>query len=145
MARKLGMKYQGTETYIKASTGECVEVEQYVKYVGRTDPFMITYMSEILKLCDVIGNKKMVIVKYIIKEMNKSNNILNITTTELAKNTKTSRQTVSDTLKILEEADIIRRRIGSIMVNPKLINNKRASCEQKMIIEFKQYGRNDET
>lgn len=137
MARRKGLKYKGIKELIDPETGEVIELENYCKEVGRNEAFMITYMAEIIKLFDVVGSKKLSIIKYIIKEMNKSNNILLITTKELALHTNTSRQTVSDTLKILAEANIISRRIGAIMVNPRLINNKKAWKENKMLIEFK--------
>lgn len=134
------MKYKGVKKLVDTETGEVHEFDSFIKYVGRNEPFMITYMNEILNLFDVLGNKKFGIVKYILKEMNKSNNVLIITTVELAKKTNSSRQTVSDTLKILEEAHIINRKIGAIMVNPKLINNKKAMKEAQMIVEFKNFS-----
>lgn len=144
MARYSGMKYKGTKTLVNPDTGVVEEYDSFIKYVGRNEPFMITYMNEIINLFDVIGNKKLGIMKYIIKEMNKSNNVLMITTKELASKTNTSRQTVSDTLKILEEAQIISRKIGAIMVNPRLINNKKAWKETQMIIQYQSFGKGEE-
>ena len=61
----------------------------------------------------------------------------------LALKTNTSRQTVSDTLKILEEAQIISRKIGVIMVNPRLINNKKAWKEIQIIIQYQSFGKDE--
>ncbi len=139
MSRNSSMKYVGTKQYVDTSTGEIKDVDCFEKLVGRNEPFMITYMNEIVNLFDVLGNKKMQIVKYIIKKMNKSNNVLMITTEQLAMETKTSRQTVSETLKLLANAGIIHRRVGAIMINPKLINNKSAAKERQMLIKFQDF------
>lgn len=75
---------------------------------------MITYLSAIINLIDSLGNKKMEVVKYILKNMEKSNNTLIITTGELAEKSGVSKPMVIETLKILEYAGIIKRRTGAI-------------------------------
>lgn len=133
------IRYKGRKQFCDIETGEIEEVDVFEKKVGRNEPFMITYMQEILSLMEVLGNRKMKVVKYILKTMNKSNNTLLITTEELAKKTNVSRQTVSDTLKILTDVGIIKRRIGAIMINPKLMNNKKPKQEATMIIRFQEF------
>lgn len=100
---------------------------------------MITYLAEIINLIDTLGNKKMQVVKYILKNMSKSENTLIITTRELAEKTKVSKPVVLDTLKLLEEANIIQRRTGAIMISPKLVNNKKAKGEAIMMTKYKQF------
>src|SRR5699024_12108941 len=78
--------------------------------------------SDLIQLIDNLGNRKMQVVKYILENMEKSTNTLIITTTELAKKSKVSRQTVSDTLKILEESQIIARKTGAIMIHSNLVH-----------------------
>lgn len=144
MARKAGMQYRGRTQWCNVDTGEIQEFDEFEKPVGRDEPFMITYMQEIIKLMDVLGNRKMGVVKYILKNMKKSDNTLIITTTELAQKVGVSRQTVSDTLKTLTQAGIIKRKVGAIMINPKLINNKKAQGEAQMIIRFHEFGEKEE-
>ena len=89
MSRKESMKYTGTEIIYRFNkeTGEYEEIgnaDTFVKPIGRTEPFMITYLAEIINLIDTLGNKKMQVVKYILKNMSKSENTLIITTRELA-------------------------------------------------------------
>ena len=69
----------------------------------------------------------MEVVKYILNNMEKSTNTLIITTRELATKSKTSKQTVIETLKALEEAQIITRKTGAIMIHPKLMHRGKAS------------------
>src|SRR5690625_6009795 len=87
--------------------------------------FINNYLTAIIQLIDKLNNKKIQVVKYILENMEKSTNTLIITTTELAKKSKVSRQTVSDTLKILEESQIIARKTGAIMIHSNLEYLKR--------------------
>jgi DNA-binding transcriptional regulator YhcF (GntR family) len=103
---------------------------------------MITYLSAIIQLIDSLGNKKMQVVKYILANMDKSTNTLIITTPELAKKANVSRQTVSDTLKTLEEAQIITRRTGAIMIHPNLIHRGSDSKEKYLLARFKDFDNN---
>ena len=77
MSRKESMKYTGTEIIYRFNkeTGEYEEIgnaDTFVKPIGRTEPFMITYLAEIINLIDTLGNKKMQVVKYILKNMRES-------------------------------------------------------------------------
>src|SRR5699024_950078 len=66
-----------------------------------------------------------------------STNTLIITTTELAKKSKVSRQTVSDTLKILEESQIIARKTCAIMIHSNLVHRGNHSKENIYLHDFK--------
>jgi DNA-binding transcriptional regulator YhcF (GntR family) len=139
------MKYTGTEMLYRRNreTGDFEEIgpaDTFVKPIGRNEPFMITYLAEIINLIDTLGNKKMQVVKYILRNMSKSENVLIITTPELAKKCNVSRQTISDTLKLLETANLIQRRTGAIMIHPKLMNNKKAKGEAIMMTKYYQFG-----
>lgn len=149
MARKESMKYTGSEMLYKINkeTGEYEQIglaDTFVKPIGRSQPFRITYLAEIINLIDTLGNKKMQVVKYILKNMSKSENTLIITTPELAKKCSVSRQTVSDTLKLLEDTNIISRRTGAIMISPKLMNNKNANGEAIMMTHYCQFADDEE-
>jgi DNA-binding transcriptional regulator YhcF (GntR family) len=133
-------KFKGQSTWINQETGEIRIVDEFEKTIGRKERFMITYLAEIIELMETLGNKKMQVVKYILSNMDKNSNILVTTTRELANNTGVSHNTVLDTLKQLEKANIIHSRIGVIMVSPKLMNNKKASGEATMMIKYKEFG-----
>lgn len=130
------------DTWVNQRTGEVLETMEIMKPVSRQG-FMITYLSEIIRLIDKLGNKKMQIVKYILENMDKSSNSMFCTTRELAKKTNTSLQTVTNTLKALEEAEIIQRRIGGLMVNPKLVHRGTNNKEKALLTRFYDFG-NDE-
>ena len=137
--RKGKTQYTGKEIWVNQATGEVREVDTFEKPVGRGNGFMITYLAEIINLIETLGNKKMLVVKYILEHMSKTENTL-ITTRELAKKCNVGLNTVVDTLKLLEDAKIIERRTGAIMVSPKLMNNWKAPKEASMMIKYYEFG-----
>lgn len=140
--------YTGKETWAKLdNSGNIIEVKEvdiFERPVDGRANFMITYLSEVINLIDTLGNKKMQVVKYILKEMEKSNNILVITSRELSQKCNVSLQTVTDTLKLLEGANLIQRRVGSIMLKPRLMNNRSAKKEATMMTKYYQFDNSDE-
>lgn len=138
--RKGKTRYTGKEIWINKDTGEVREVDTFEKPVGRTKGFMITYLAEIINMIETLGNKKMLVVKYILEHMSKTENTLIITTRELAKKCNVGHNTVIDTLKLLEDAKIIERRTGAIMVSPRLMNNWKANKEASMMIKYYEFG-----
>lgn len=132
------LKEQEYYQQIDPNTGECIGdlrcVDVVVKEIPRTG-FAITYLSSIVNLIDSIGNKKMLVVKYILKNMD-SNNLLIKTVREIADGSGCSVQTVNDTLKILEECGIIARKTGVVMLSPKLVHKGNAQKERFLMTKF---------
>ena len=118
----------------KEPIGEIRQVDVVIKEVPRNG-FAITYLSSIINLIDSIGNKKMQVVKYVLKNMD-SNNVLLQTVREIAEGCGCSPQTVNDTLKLLYEAGIIARRTGAIMLSPKLVHKGNAKKERYLMAKF---------
>lgn len=131
--------YTGVSRWQNVDTGEVIETNDVVKKVDRNG-FMITYLETIVNLIDVLGNKKMAVVKYILNNMDKSTNTLIITTTELSEKAEVSRQVVSDTLKILTNAKIITRRTGAVMIHPSLIHRGNVQKEKMLLTRFQDFG-----
>ncbi|MBC9710023.1 MAG: replication/maintenance protein RepL [Enterococcus sp.] len=131
--------YRGQSTWINKETGEEITTDDIVKKTGRNG-FMITYLSAIINLMDKLGNKKMQVVKYILENMDKSTNTLIITTPELAIKAKVSRPIVSETLKILEDANIIARRTGAIMIHSDLVHRGSEEKEKFLLARFEEFG-----
>lgn len=140
MARKGKTQYTGKEIWVNQATGEVREVDTFEKPVGRDKGFMITYLAEIINLIETLGNKKMLVVKYILANMSKTENTLIITTRELSEKCGVGFNTVIQTLKLLESANIIERRTGAIMVSPKLVNNWYANKEATMMVKYYEFS-----
>lgn len=130
-------KYVGSKELVDPVTGEmipCALIEQNTQ--GRRN-FFITYMYNIMKLFDVFGGKKYKVLEFIIDHMNSDNQLI-MTTKELSEKSGISRKTVIETLKLLEENNLVVRKTGVVMLNPKLFNNKTAQKEQYMLIKYNQ-------
>ena len=143
-------KLTGTEKWVNQKTGEVktnLTAEIDASDFKETRPnFMICVLSYILKLTDLVGNKKMQVVNYILNNMSKKgdySNTLLITQRELAKKSDVSLQTVSVTLKELEKANIIKKRTGAIMLHPDLAMVGDGGKRKGLLIQFKNFG-NDE-
>lgn len=115
--------------------GDVKEVDVVIKPTERQG-FFITYLTAIVNMIDVIGNKKMQVIKFILQEMDKPTNKLNMTTNEISKATGISRMTVTETLKILENAGIIARKTGLVMLSPKLIHKGSSQHERFLLTKF---------
>ena len=133
--------YNGKSRWRNLDTGEIIETDEVIKKTPRNG-FMITYLTAIVQLIDSLGNKKMQVVKYILENMDKSTNTLIITTRELTEKSKVSRQTVIDTLKTLEQAQIITRRTGAIMIHPSLVHRGKDTKEKYLLARFEDFNNN---
>ena len=146
MARNLNIEnktdskiiHKGIERWQNLDTGEIIEATEVIKKVERNG-FMITYLSAIINLIDSLRNKKMQVVKYILNNMEKSNNTLIITTQELSEKSKVSKPIVIETLKTLEDAGIIKRRTGAIMIHSDLIHRGSANKEKALLTRFEEF------
>ncbi|KXY69581.1 MULTISPECIES: replication/maintenance protein RepL [Bacillus] len=133
--------YNGKRRLQDLDTGEIFEVDDIVKKTPRNG-FMITYLTAIVQLIDSLGNKKMQVVKYILENMDKSTNTLIITTRELSEKSQVSIKTVVETLKTLEQAQIITRRTGAIMIHPSLIHRGKDTKEKYLLARFQDFSNN---
>ncbi len=104
---------------------------------------MITYLADMVSLIETIGNKKMKVVKYILKNMDKSTNKLTETVNEIAAHCKVSKVLVVQTLKLLEDAGFIARKTGVVMLSPKIAHKGSAQKEQMLLTKFREM-RDDE-
>lgn len=129
--------YSGVSKWRNIDTGEIIEANEVVKKTDRNG-FMITYLTAIINLIDTLGNKKMQVVKYILRNMDKSTNTLIITVRELAKKSGVSLQTASETLLLLEEANIIARKTGVIMIHSSLVHRGNKQKEALLLTRFQE-------
>lgn len=140
--------YHGRETYLRVDRdalacgeirviGEPIEAEEIIKKVPRNG-FEITYLAYFVDLFDKLGGKKYIVFKYIIENKNSDNQLI-ITNRELSAKTGVSLKTVSDTLKILKEANLISVRTGSIMLLPKLAHRGSDKREAYLMQKFETF------
>jgi|TARA_Y100000814_G_scaffold281984_1_gene246640 predicted transcriptional regulator len=114
------VKAIGTETYINAATGEVHEMD-VVEIEERDANFCKLWVSSILTAIDELSSQRMKIVFWLVNEANKKRNVIAMTTRELSENIGVSRTTLIDTLQILEQHDVVRRKTGIVFMNPEFV------------------------
>ena len=138
MKERYGTVYKGSQRLIDEQTGEVIEVDKLYRKQSSGN-FVKAYIVQLVSMLDMIGGKKLKIVNYILDNVHLSNNLIVATTREIAKSTNTSTQTVTRTLKILEEGNIIKRRTGAIMLNPELLMRGDDQKQKYLLLEFGQF------
>lgn len=113
------VKFHGTESFINASTGELVEM-QVTDIEERDFNFAKVWMRNFIATLDLIGNKKTQLAFWIIDNLNKENSIA-YSYRQIAEMTDISLGTVRDTMKILLDADFLRKVGTAYMVNPDIV------------------------
>ncbi|CXY24204.1 MULTISPECIES: replication/maintenance protein RepL [Bacillati] len=138
MKERYGTVYKGSQRLIDEQSGEVIEVDKlYRKQTSGN--FHKAYIIQLISMMDMIGGQKFKVVNYILDNIHWSNNTLMGTTREIAKATNTSLQTVTITLKTLEEGNIIKRRTGALMLNPELLMRGDDQKQKYLLLEFGQF------
>jgi len=122
------------DIWINERTGERIEAKTILKPVKR-DNFEILYLSYMCDLFDKLGGKKYQVLKYILENKD-YNNVVLTSTRELSIKCGVSKQTVTETLKILKNLGIITTRLGAIMLNAKFMNRGSIGKENYLIHKF---------
>jgi len=126
--------YQEVNPETGELVGDIISANVIVKQIPRTG-FAITYLSSIINMIESIGNKKMQVVKYILQNMD-SNNKLSETVREISKGTGCSLQTVHETLVLLENCGVVARKVGTVMLSPKLVHKGNVKKEKYLMTKF---------
>ena len=143
------MKITGEDRWINQKTGEVretlqAEIDLTEEQNQRNHSFLICVLPYIIKLTNLVGNQKMKVVNYVLENMalkGEYANSLMITQRELAEKAGVSIQTVSITLNTLEEANIIEKRTGAIMLHPKVAMMGGKQKEKSLMINFKKFNK----
>src|SRR5699024_4990247 len=114
------VKFLGTKEFIDASTGE-KETMQVTNIEERDANFHKIWLGHMLEILDMIGNQKIRVAMFIMENINKENELI-MTYRVIAEKTNTSLQTVSETMKALQESNLLSKiRNGYYRVNPDVI------------------------
>jgi DNA-binding transcriptional regulator YhcF (GntR family) len=106
--------------YVDLETGETHEVPVINHYNGNKD-FEMVFYGHLLDILGDLGNRRIQILKHIIENRVKSENVYIGTIKEIAKKTETAMGTVLETLKLLEDKEMIKRKSGIVYINADLI------------------------
>ena len=99
--------------------------------------FEIVYTAELFGIMEKLGNKKIQVLSYLLDNKDGSNS-LNMTNTEIAKEAKVSRKTVVETMKILEQADLIHRKNSVVMFSANFMVKGNQMREAYLMHKFRE-------
>ena len=130
------VKYTGIQGYINVDTGEYKEM--YVTDIEDRDfNFSKVWMKNFLLAMDIVGNRKTKVAFWIVD--NAKGNILIGTQRELADKIGVSYQTVNTTLKLLMDADFLRRKqSGVYVINPDIAFKGTRQARLNVLNEYHQ-------
>lgn len=129
------MKVIGTQNYINAETGELVEC-QVMKIEERDANFHKIWLGHVIETLDIVGNQKIRLITFILSNLDKENKLV-MTQRKIAAESGISVRTVTDTLKILQEADfLIRINAGAYRVHPEKIWKGSARERMNVLLQY---------
>lgn len=110
----------GKKTYLDQSTGELVDMN--VVQMEDTDfNFEKIWLGHILQALDCMGSKKIKVVTWLLDNKNSENTVI-ATQRDISEKCSVSLPIVTETLKILQEGDILKmKQNGVYMLNPNVI------------------------
>lgn len=103
------------------------------------EKLVIVDIYRLTELFSVISGAKPKIVNYLIENINLSDNVVSSTIQEIADHTGISTKTVAQTLQKLEDANIIRRRVGVIMINPFILYRGSIPKQDELVEKFNSF------
>ena len=135
--RKKTQTIVGTQRYINADTGEILETTVIEKEVDRDFNFHKIWLNDLMSVLNLIGGKKLDILKYLLSEMRTQDNTISVTYTKIQEKLNTSRKTIAETMKILQEANFITKvQNGLYMVNPDVIVRGNGKKRDALMIKY---------
>lgn len=126
----------GTQTYINRDTGELIDMN-VIESQDTDFNFEKIWFSHILQALDCLGSKKINVVTWLLE--NKDNkNIIISTQRKIAESCNVSVQTVTDVMKILMKADVIKmEQQGVYMLNPEVVFKGGNQQRMNVLIRYK--------
>jgi predicted transcriptional regulator len=135
--RKKSQTIIGSQRYINADTGEILETTVIEKEVERDFNFHKIWLNDLMSVLNLIGGKKLDILKYLLSEMRTQDNTISVTYTKIQEKLKTSRKTIAETMKILQKANFITKvQNGLYMVNPDIIVRGKSGKKDALMIKY---------
>jgi predicted transcriptional regulator len=135
--RKKTQTIIGTQRYINADTGEILETTVIEKEVDRDFNFHKIWLNDLMSVLNLIGGKKLDILKYLLGQMRTQDNTISVTYRQIEKELNTSQKTIAKTMKILQEANFITKiQNGLYMVNPDVIVRGKSSKKDALMIKY---------
>ena len=129
----------GPDVWINQRTGEIIETQTLTKQVnGDVDVgFEKLWLGHILEAVEEVGNAKMKVLFWLIRNKDRSN-MVKATLDDIAAKTGSSRSTVARLMAALRKANVIRLEYGGRwMLNPSVVFKGGHSRRMNVLIRYK--------
>lgn len=107
--------------YKNMKTGEIKEVPVMNHFGKGNKDFDMIFYGHLLEILNDLGNKRILVLQHIIKNREKANNTFIGTVRDIANDLNISFPTVQNTLVLLEDKGVIKRKTGVIYIDADLI------------------------
>lgn len=132
---KKKVKIVGTQQYVNQNTGE-IEDFQVISMEDRDFNFDKIWFAHIVEALDMIGNKKMKVLQYIIENKTRDNLFI-MTQRKMSEELDISIKTVSVTMKALQDADFIHQiQSGTYRINPDKVFKGSHNARMNVLLQY---------
>lgn len=118
-------KVYAQKSYVDIVTGEEINAtvifHDNVPNSPNNNNFEMIFYGHLIDILNDLGNKKIAVLSYLIDKRNKHSNTLIKTVREIASDLSMSTKTVNDTLVLLQDKGLIKRKTGAIFIDSDLI------------------------
>lgn len=133
------IKVIGSEKFINAETGELEEF-QVTNIEERDFNFSKVWMRNFITTLDLVGNQKIRLALWIIENVNKENQLIS-TFRNMSDETGISLFTVRETMKILQEANFLRKSSNGVYtVNPDIVFKGTRNARLNVLNQYQELG-----
>jgi hypothetical protein len=137
-------KIYGEKELIDPATGEVIKTTYIVKKYQGDFNFHKVWLADLLNVLEVVGNKKLKVIRWILSNINNKTNQVIGTHQKIAEKIGVSRVVVSQTFKLLQDADfLVKEQNGVYKINPLILVQGDNKKRQNLLIEYKEL-RDDE-
>ena len=127
----------GKTTLVNPETGEYHEFTVVKKNISQDFNFHKIWLQDVLNVLDSFGNKKILVITYLLKNMRNEDNTVSGSYREFAKGCGVSLPTVSVVLNELLESDILKKiKLGTYQFNPSLIVKGNSDKRRNLLIQY---------
>ncbi len=133
------VKIVGSEKFINAETGELEEF-QVTSIEERDFNFSKVWMRNFIATLDLVGNQKTRLALWIIENVNKENQLIS-TFRSMSDETGISLFTVRETMKILQEANFLKKSSNGVYtVNPEIVFKGNRNARLNVLNQYQELG-----
>lgn len=126
----------GVEQYVNTKTGEVQQfnvIEQYDQDFN----FDKIWLGHILDSLDLIGNKKIIVLNWLLKHKNKDNIVIG-TQRKIAESANVSLPVVSETMQLLVKSNFIKAiQDGVYLINPEVIFKGKHGKRMDILLRYR--------